>query len=82
MAGILNEFTGNEDGVSNLSISLDNLKFYDIADEQTQKSDLKEDLMNKGTGPGQWYAGQPEWQDIDMQIQNNPTTYYVNIIAQ
>ena len=83
MAGILNEFTGNEDGVSNLSISLDGLKFYNNANDQTQRTDLKKDLKK-------------EW-DLDLDndtlaklsgkrliciYKDNPTTYYVNIIAQ
>jgi hypothetical protein len=82
MADILNEFTGNEDGFSNLSISLDGgSESYNNANDQTQRTKLKEELRDK-------------W-DLDLdsatlaslngkrlicKYKNNPTTYYVNII--
>ena len=79
----MNEFTGNEDGVSNLSISLDGLEFYNNANDQTQRSALKEDLMNKweldlDNGTLANLSGKR----LICKYKNNPTTYYVNIIAQ
>jgi hypothetical protein len=83
MAGILNEFTGNEGGVSNLSISLDGSNFYNNANDQTQRSKLKEDLRDKweldldnGT------LASLNRKTLKCKYKNNPTTYYVNIIAQ
>ena len=83
MAGILNDFTGNEGGVSNLSISVDGSKFYKVydADDPNQRSALKEDLMR-------------EWKlDLDratlasldgktLTCRYKNTKYYVKIIAQ
>jgi hypothetical protein len=83
MADILNEFTGNEDGVSNLSISLDNLKFYDIADEQTQKSDLKVELKEKwGVDLDNDTLASLNDKKLICKYKDNPTRYYVKIIAQ
>lgn len=83
MAGILNEFTGNEDGVSNLSISLDNLKFYDIADEQTQKSDLKVELKEKwGVDLDNDTLASLNDKKLICKYKDNPTRYYVKIIAE
>jgi hypothetical protein len=90
MAGILNEFTGNEGGVSNLSISLEsispdspNSRFYDNANDQTQRSALKKDLekvwgldLDNGT------LASLSGKTLICKYKNNPTTYYVNIIAQ
>lgn len=83
MAGILNEFTGNEGGVSNLSISLDGLYFYNNANDQTQRSALKEDLMNKwGLDLDNGTLASLSGKTLICKYKNNPTTYYVNIIAQ
>lgn len=83
MAGILNEFTGNKDGVSNLSISLDGVKFYNNANDQTQRSALKGDLekvwgldLDNGT------LASLSGKTLKCKYKNNPTMYYVNIIAQ
>jgi hypothetical protein len=83
MADILNKYAGTEGGVSNLSISVDGENFYNDANSQAQRTALKNDL-------------QTYWElDLDndtlaslngktliCKYKNNPTTYYVNIIAQ
>ena len=84
MAGILNEFTGNKDGVSNLSISLDGgSEIYNDANSQTQRSALKEELREK------WdldldndMLASLDDKTLICKYKNNPTTYYVKIIAQ
>ena len=84
MADILNEYAGNEDGVSNLSISLDGgSNIYNNADDQTQRSALKEELREKwdldlDNGTLANLSGKR----LICKYKNNPTTYYVNIIAQ
>jgi len=84
MAGILNEFTGNEGGVSNLSIALDGgSEFYNNANDQTQRTKLKEELRDKweldlDNGTLASLSGKR----LICKYKNNPTTYYVNIIAQ
>ena len=83
MADILNEFTGNEGGVSYLSISLDGEKFYNDANDKTQRSDLKEDLMNKwGLDLDSATLASLNDKTLICKYKNNPTMYYVNIIAQ
>ena len=84
MAGILNEFTGNEDGFSNLSISLDGgSESYNNANDQTQRTKLKEELRDKweldldnGT------LASLNGKTLICKYKDNPTTYYVKIIAQ
>lgn len=83
MAGILNEFTGNEGGVPNLSISLDGSNFYNNANDQTQRTTLKEDLMNKwGLDLDNGTLASLSGKTLICKYKNNPTMYYVNIIAQ
>lgn len=83
MAGILNEFTGNEGRASNLSISLDNSKFYDNANDQTQRTDLKKDLKEKwDLDLDKDTLAKLNGKTLTCKYKNNPTMYYVNIIAQ
>jgi hypothetical protein len=85
MADILNEFTGKEGGVSNLSISLDgpDSKFYDNANDQTQRSALKEELRVKwGLDLDNDTLAKLNGKTLTCKYKNNPTTYYVKIIAQ
>ena len=84
MAGILNEFTGNEGEASNLSISLDGgSNFYNNANDQTQISDLKKDLREKwGLNLDNDTLASLDGKTLICKYKNNPTTYYVKIIAQ
>lgn len=82
MADILNEYTGNEGGVSNLSISIDGVNFYNDATNQTQKNDLKADLQDV------WELDLDSATLADLngktltcRYKNNATEYFINIEA-
>jgi len=83
MADILNEYAGTEGGVSNLSISVDGENFYDDANSQEQRSALKEDLekvwnldLDNDT------LASLNDKKLICEYKDNPTRYYVKIIAQ
>ena len=83
MADILNEYAGTEGGVSNLSISVDGENFYNDANSQEQRTALKEDLRKEwGLDLDNGTLASLDDKTLICKYKNNPTTYYVNIIAQ
>lgn len=83
MADILNEYAGTEGGASNLSISVDGENFYNDANSQAQRTALKNDLQTDwGLDLANGTLASLNGKTLTCKYANNPTTYYVRIVAE